>query len=58
MEPHKLGNCAQHAIKWCPISKKMVPNVVFTSLIVGYLCISFLSLQFICHFHSQSFQNV
>jgi len=33
----------------------MVPNVVLTSLIAGYL---YLSLHFNCHFHSQSCQNV
>jgi len=36
----------------------MVRNVVLTSLIAGYLHLSFLSLHFICVFHSQSFQKV
>jgi len=36
----------------------MVPNVVVTGLIAGYLYISFLSLHFTCLFHSQSFQKV
>jgi len=35
-----------------------VPNVVSTSLIAGYLYLSFLSLHFTCPFHSQSFQKV
>jgi len=36
----------------------MVPNVVLTSLIAGYLYLSFLSLHFTCLFHSHSFQKV
>jgi len=36
----------------------MVPNDVLTSLIAGYLYLSFLSLYFTCLFHSQSFQKV
>jgi len=35
----------------------MVSNVVLTSLTVGYLYLSFLSLHFTCLFHSQSFQK-
>jgi len=37
---------------------KMVPNVVLTSLIAGYLYLSFLSLNFTCLLHSQSFQSL
>jgi len=37
MAPDKLENGAQHAIKWRPIGWKLVPNVVSTSLIAGYL---------------------
>jgi len=36
----------------------MMPNVVLTSLIAGYLYLSFLRLNFTCLFHSQSFQKV
>jgi len=36
----------------------MVPNVVLTSLIAGYLYISFLKLHLTCLFHSQSFKKV
>jgi len=36
----------------------MVPNVVLTSLIAGYLYLTFLSLHFTFVFHSQSFQKV
>jgi len=36
----------------------MVPNVVLTSLIAGYLYLSYLSLHFTCLFHTQSFQRV
>jgi len=34
------------------------PNVILTSLIAGYLYLSFLSLYFACLFHTQSFQGV
>jgi len=54
----KLKNGAQHAMKWCPISYKIVPNVVLTSLIAGLLYLSLLRLHFTCLFHSQSFQKV
>ena len=53
-----LWNGTHHAIKWRPISSKMVPNVVLTSLIAGYLYLTFLSLHFTFVFHSQSFQKV
>jgi len=56
--PDKLKNGAQHAIKSCAIGYKLVPNVVSTSLIAGYLYLSFLSLHFTCPFHFQSFQKV
>jgi len=39
----------------------MVPNIVLTSLIAGYLYLtdlSFLSLHFTCVIHSLSFQKV
>jgi len=36
----------------------MVPNVVLTSLIAGYLHLSFLIFHFTCLFNSQSLQNV
>jgi len=52
-----LWNGTQHAIQWHPISYKMVSNVVLTSLISGYLYLSFLSLHFTCLFHYQSFQK-
>ena len=39
MAPDRLENGAQHAMKWRPISWKMVPNVVLTSLIASYLCL-------------------
>jgi len=35
----------------------MVSNVVSTSLVAGYLYLSFLNLHFTCLFHSQSFQK-
>ena len=41
MVPGKLENGAQHAMKWRPISQKMVSNVVLRSLIAGYLYLSF-----------------
>ena len=53
-----LWNSTQHAIKWRPISLKMVPNVVSTSLIAGYLYLSSPTLHFTCLFHTQSFQRV
>ena len=53
MAPKKLENGAQHAMKCCRISQKMVPSVVSTRLIAGYLCLCFLSLNFTCVFHSQ-----
>ena len=37
-----LRNGVQHAIKWRPISYKMVSNVVSTILNAGYLYLSFL----------------
>jgi len=40
------------------MSQKMVPNVVLTSVIAGYLYLSFISLHFTCLFHSQSFHQV
>jgi len=36
----------------------MVPNIVLTRLVAGYLYLSFLSLHFTCLFHSQSFQKI
>jgi len=36
----------------------MVPNVVLTSLIAGYLYLSFLCFHFTCLEHTQSFQKV
>jgi len=36
----------------------MVPNVVLTSIIAGYLYLSFLTLHFTRLFHSQTFQKV
>jgi len=57
MASDKLKNGAQHGVKWPPISWKMVPNVVLTSLIAGYLYLNFLSLQFSYLYHSQSFQK-
>ena len=44
-------------MKWRPMSWKTVPNVVLTSLIAGYLYLSFLSLHITCLLHSQSFQR-
>jgi len=35
----------------------MVSNVVLTSLIAGYLYLSFLSLHLTCLFHTQLFQK-
>jgi len=58
MAPSKLENGAQHAMKWRPISWKMVPSVVLTTLIVGYLYLCFLNLNFTCLFHSHSFEKV
>jgi len=57
MAPDRLENGAQHVMKWHPVSRKMVSNVVFTSLIAGYLYPSFISLNLACFFHSQSFQK-
>ena len=59
MAPDKLENGAQHkhAMKWRPISQILMPNVVLTSLIAGYLYLSFLCLHFTYLFPSQSFQN-
>jgi len=37
MASDKLENIAQHAMKWRPISQKIVSNVDLTSLIRGYL---------------------
>jgi len=45
MVPNMLLNSAR-------IGQKLVPNVVSTSLIEGYLNLSFLSLNFACPFHS------
>jgi len=39
MAPDKLESGAQHTVKYCPISWKMVHNVVLTSLIAGTLCL-------------------
>jgi len=58
MAPDKLEDGAQLAIKWRPIGWKLLPSVVSTSLIAGCLYLSFLSFQFTCPFHSQSFQKV
>ena len=46
MAPGKLENGAQQAIKWRPIILKIVPDVVLTSLIAGYLYLSSLRLHF------------
>ena len=46
IEPDKLENGAQHAMKWRPISQKMMPSLVLTSLIEDYLYLSFLSFHF------------
>ena len=46
MTPDKLENGAQHAMNWRLISKKMVSNVVVTSLIAGYLYLSFFQFAF------------
>jgi len=54
----KLKNGVQHAMKWRLVSQKMVPNVVLTNLIAGYLYLSFLSLHFTCRFDSHAFQKV
>jgi len=52
-------------MKWCPTCHKMapdklemVPNNVVTSLIAGYLYLSFVSLHFPCLFLSQSFKSL
>jgi len=61
MAPGKFDNGAQHAIKWCPISYKMVTNVVLARSIAGDLYLRFLWKRFAlytCLFHSQSFQQV
>jgi len=58
MASDKLENIAQHAMKWRPISQKIVSNVDLTSLIRGYLYLSFLSFYFTCLFHSQPFQKL
>jgi len=55
MVPDELESGAQHAMKWHLISKKMVSNVVLTSLIAGFLYLSFFSLHFTYLFHSQSY---
>jgi len=58
MVPNKLENGAQHAMKWRPVSWKMVPNVVLINLIAVYLYLSSLNLHFTCLFYSQSFKKV
>jgi len=45
-------------MKWRSICQKLVPNVVLTSLIAGYLHLRFLSLHFDCLFHSQSIKKL
>jgi len=46
-----------YAVKWRPISYKMVANVVLASLTAGYLYLSF-SVAFYLSLHLQSFQQV
>ena len=57
MAPSNLENDDQHAMKWRSSSEKILPIVVLTCLIAGYIYLSCFRLHFTCLFHSQSFQK-